>query len=98
MQNQLLSTFFSGLLCTILLFALAFAAVLFMRLCVYYIKTNAPAAAKKGAKPEQPAAKAQSEPADETPAAPKRARPRRRVHTIEIRPDEINRIYVAEQK
>ena len=47
MQNQLLSTFFSGLLCTILLFALAFAAVLFVRLCVYYIKTNAPAAAKK---------------------------------------------------
>ena len=36
----LLSTFWQGLLSTFALFALSFAAVLFVRLAVYYIKNS----------------------------------------------------------
>lgn len=87
----LLSTFWQGLLSTFALFALSFAAVLFVRLAVYYIKNS-----KKAETKPEPAAESQLV-QEEKPPEKKPARPRRRVHTIEIRPDEINRIYVADR-
>lgn len=94
MQYALLSSFFAGFLYTLMFFALSFVSVLFVRLCVYYIKTNAPKTPVKPAE-EKP------EPVKEKPApapAKKPVRERRRVHNIEIRPDEINRIYVADRR
>ena len=100
MENALLSTFLPGLLYTVLFFALSFVSVLFVKLCVYYIrtapKTKSSAAEKTAAAPKQDIASEEKIPA----AAPakKPMRIRRRVHNIEIRPDEINRIYVAEHR
>ena len=90
MINLLLSTFWGGLLYTAMFFAISFVAVLFFKLCVYYVKTKTAPAPQKEEPKENPVA-------EEKKKEP-RPRARRRVHTIEIRPDEINRIYVAEKK
>ncbi len=91
MLNNLVSTFLGGFLYTLMFFVISFVTVLFFRLCAYYFKTNAPKRPEK--KEAEP--KAEPEPVREKAAPP---RPRRKVHTIEIRPDEINRIYVADKK
>ena len=90
MKNLLLSTFWGGLLYTAMFFALSFLTMLFFKLCVYYAKSKSAPTERKEPAAEKPAVEEKKE-------APQ-PRARRRVHTIEIRPDEINRIYVAEKK
>ena len=89
MLNNLLSTFLGGFLYTLMFFVISFVTVLFFRLCAYYFKTNAPK------RPEKKEAEPKAEPVREKAAPPI---PRIKVNNIEIRPDEINRIYVADKK
>ena len=61
MINLLLSTFWGGLLYTAMFFAISFVAVLFFKLCVYYVKTKTAPAPQKEEPKEKPVAEEKKE-------------------------------------